>query len=171
MTKLVSRRGFLRQATQCADADALRPPGAHADLFLDLCRDCNLCVQSCPEDVVTLDKSGRPLLDPTKGACTFCNACTDVCPTGALDAGRVVEWPWRAQVSDACLSDNGVFCRSCQDGCDTSAIRFRLQVGGRATALINDTQCTGCGGCLSICPVGAIQLRKGRPNNNEETVA
>lgn len=49
MTQQVSRRGFLRRATLCDDSNAIRPPGAHPDHFLDLCRNCDLCQKACPE--------------------------------------------------------------------------------------------------------------------------
>jgi ferredoxin-type protein NapF len=158
MASQVSRRGFLRRATLCDDSSALRPPGAHPDLFLDLCKDCDLCQSACPEDVLVIDEGGRPQFAPTRGACTFCGICAEVCPTGALDLARMGDWPWRSAVSSACLSMQGVACRTCEDSCDARAISFRLQVGGSAQPKIDPDQCTGCGNCVASCPVGAVSL-------------
>ena len=37
-------------------------------------------------------------------------------------------------------------------------IRFRLLGGGRAMASISSEACTGCGECIAVCPVNAIEL-------------
>lgn len=132
MTQQVSRRGFLQRATISDDSTALRPPGFHPDLFLDLCRDCDLCQTACPKGILTLDGGGRPRLDPRRRACSFCGSCAEICPTGALDLARMADWPWRAEVTSACLSRQGINCRSCQDSCDRQAISFKLRTGGRS---------------------------------------
>lgn len=159
MAEGISRRGFLRRAALGDDRGAIRPPGAHPDRFTDLCRDCDLCMKACPEAVLAPDDGGRPRFDPSLGECTFCGECASVCPTDALMAERLAEWPWRAEAGAACLSAKGVFCRSCQDVCDARAISFRPQIGGSAAPVIDLGQCTGCGACVPLCPVGAIQLR------------
>ena len=125
-------------------------------------------MHECPEDVLAPDSSGRPVFDPTRGECTFCNACAEICPSDALTMSRVDDWPWRAQASDDCLSVNGVACRTCQDNCDTGAIRFRLMTGGRASATIDHETCSGCGACVSTCPVGAIELVRDYQNTRED---
>ena len=58
-----------------------------------------------------------------------------------------------------CLSENSVVCRSCGEACDVGAIRFKLVVGGSALLEMNTTQCNGCGECISVCPVGAIEMK------------
>lgn len=154
MTSQQSRRAFLRGAFR--QPDVMRPFGASSEEFSDSCTRCGDCVSACPEAILINDKDGFPQLDPSLGACSFCADCIEACGTGALAQGR--DWPWRAQVGDTCLSMAGVFCRTCEDQCDAQAIRFRLQTGGRSVPAFDTATCTGCGGCASACPVGAIQF-------------
>ena len=35
----------------------------------------------------------------------------------------------------------------------------QLSLNGRAVAVISETACKGCGGCVPVCPDGAIDLR------------
>ncbi len=136
----------------------MRPFGAMGDGFTDACTRCGDCLTACPEAILIADRDGFPRLDPSLGACTFCAECIDACETDALAEGR--DWTWRAQADDTCLSVGGVFCRTCEDQCDAQAIRFRLQTGGRSVPAFDTNACTGCGGCASACPVGAIQFTK-----------
>jgi ferredoxin-type protein NapF len=74
-------------------------------------------------------------------------------PVNAPPAG-----PLLAIIAAHCLAETGAYCRTCGDACPEAAIRFLLQPRGRARADVDGDRCTGCGDCLSPCPVGAIQL-------------
>lgn len=61
--------------------------------FPDLCIVCNMCVNVCPTDVITL--TGKPHPDNPKKkvidtynidfqGCILCDFCTEVCPTQAI---------------------------------------------------------------------------------------
>ena len=93
------------------------------------------------------------------GSCTFCGACEQVCKYGALS--RALETPWglRASIGEVCLSTQGITCRSCGDACAAGAIRFRLELAGRARPVIDETHCNGCGSCVAVCPNRNIQIR------------
>lgn len=158
MATELTRRRFLQGSAVGTDAGAIRPPGAHRTSFAELCRDCDLCSKACPEQIITMDQHGQPVVEFEQGACTFCGACADACPTGALHTDLVEQWPWRARINSGCLSRNGVICRSCQDACESRAIRFRLQTGGRAEPILDRDTCTGCGACVSVCPVQSVEL-------------
>ncbi|MDO5612177.1 MAG: ferredoxin-type protein NapF [Paracoccus sp. (in: a-proteobacteria)] len=160
-----ARRNFLRGRFQRLDDDAMRPPWAVAGMA-DLCSGCGDCARACPQAIIVPDDDRRPVVDFRRDACTFCRACADACETGALDPEQPLDWPWRATVSDACLSAQGVYCRACEDSCDPLAIRFRLQTGGRSFPVIDFGQCTGCGACSSICPSLAISFIRHQPEKD-----
>ena len=128
--------------------------------FETACQRCDDCINVCEEAVLKTGDGGFPTIDFSRGACTFCGACASACRYGALDAGRSPAWTLKARLTGNCVSASGVTCRSCGDTCDTSAIRFRLQVGGRATPQFEEAACTGCGACIAICPTAALSIRE-----------
>jgi len=160
-----SRRAFLRGGFNATPI--LRPVGALAEpSFLEACTGCGDCARACPEKILFRGDGNYPVLK-SKRACTFCNACVDVCETGALSAD--MPWTWRAQADDTCLSRNGVQCRACQDHCEYDAIRFRLQPGGRSEPMFDADLCTGCGGCVAPCPVTSIHLLHPNPQTEAQS--
>jgi len=161
MSQLTTRRAFFSAGFLHQETEAIRPPGSDEAGFEDLCTGCSDCVQSCPENILITDAGGLPVLDSALGACTFCGACAQSCDSGALDLARLPDWPWRAAIrSDACLSTQGVSCRLCQDSCDQRAIRFQLQLAGRAKPVLDQDLCTGCGACVAPCPVAAVSIKR-----------
>lgn len=157
MATQISRRSFLRGVTRSdSHRPVMRPPGADPLHFAGLCRDCDLCMSACPENVLTPAADGKPVLEFSGGECTFCGDCATACPTGALLPELMAAHPWRATISDSCFAKTGITCRSCQDVCDPNAIRFRLQPGGRAEPTLETAACTGCGACAHVCPAGAV---------------
>ncbi|WP_424831487.1 ferredoxin-type protein NapF [Ruegeria sp.] len=157
---MTSRRAFLSAQLQRKNSNAIRPPGSAAG-FEELCSQCDDCAAACPENVIAIGSDGFPELVAANGPCTFCGACAQACPTQALDADLIPSWQWRARVeASSCLSMNGVSCRICQDNCEQEAIRFRLQLGGRAEPTLNTELCSGCSGCVAACPAGAIALHQ-----------
>lgn len=57
-----------------------------------------------------------------------------------------------------CLAERNVVCRSCGEHCADGAIRFSPRLGAAALPAVLADRCTGCGDCLPVCPVGALQL-------------
>lgn len=107
----VSRRGFIMSAAAGAAvatgvrvgaADAfhpkpklLRPPGSVPESqFLDLCIRCGECIKVCPGPVLYpagleggWESVWTPMAIPVRSGChQDCNFCTQVCPTGAIQA-------------------------------------------------------------------------------------
>ena len=170
MTTQHSRRDFLRGQPTRPSAPLMRPPGAQPG-FSQLCNGCGACARACPEALIIRHEirhegpagGSTPVVDFSKAACTFCGACAAACETGALRSEAVSDWPWRAVITDSCLSLNGISCRSCEDACAPRAIRFRLMTGGRAAPVLDTAQCTGCGACAATCPAGAVAFERPAP--------
>jgi ferredoxin-type protein NapF len=139
----------------------VRPPWTPPETeFTDRCTGCGDCVLACPQKILVKGRAGYPQVDFSRGACDFCGACADACPE-TLFAGREnTSWSIKARVGAGCLSTRGVTCRVCAEWCDARAIRFRLEVGGRAHPEISDTACTGCGECVAVCPANAIAMEE-----------
>ncbi|HEY5849241.1 MAG TPA: ferredoxin-type protein NapF [Lysobacter sp.] len=153
-----SRRALLlgRQAARVP----LRPPWALTEAdFLAACTGCGACIERCPERVLVRGAGGYAVFDPRLGECTFCGDCADACTPRALDrAAADAPWHTVAVAGDSCLTRHGVVCSSCRDACPERAIAFPLSTSV-PTPLIDAARCTGCGACVSVCPVAAIDVR------------
>ena len=152
------RRAFLKRRTGPAKLDHHMPWAVAA--FLELCERCDDCIRACRESIVARSDGGFPSVDFTRGGCTFCGACADACDYGALDRDTRPAWGLKAAIGDNCLSAQGITCRACGDACQTRAIRFQLQLGGRAVPGLDPALCTGCGSCIATCPTHVIQIQE-----------
>lgn len=153
-----ARRAFLRGRV-APDAITRRMPWAVA-AFVDVCRRCDDCIDACEESVLVTGDGGFPTVDFQRGGCTFCGACARACRYHALDTGLAPPWRLEASIGDGCLSARGITCRACSDACAARAIRFQLQVGGRAIPSLDSSICNGCGSCIAICPTHVIQIQE-----------
>ncbi len=159
----ITRARLLRGQFKPATAPA-RPPWSLGESdFLVTCAgsECARCISVCPENIIRLGKRARPEIDFRVGECTFCRACADSCPEGALDPTKDQPWTLTADIGVRCLGLKGVTCRVCGDACEPEAITFRLATGGIALPMVDATACTGCGACVGPCPVDAISVQEG----------
>ena len=167
-----ARRGFLtgswlhkegrQQLVQPQSPLGPEPPKIARHINRALCKSCvGRCLSVCETGVIRLypeghSLAGAPWLDFSVAPCIFCGKCADACPHIELlsvDEERVVIGV--AEISHTrCLSYTSVFCISCQSSCGYQAIqRDRL-----SRPQIRPDACTGCGACVSICPVQAISV-------------
>jgi len=156
---LPARRAFLRGTSRAALP--LRPPWSLADsLFTDRCTRCGDCAAACPETLIARGDGGFPEIDFRRGECTFCGACADACKAEAFGPRDVAPWRLEPVIADACLARHDVHCEVCRDACAAGALRFRPRAPVPLPEPVADL-CTGCGACVSACPVAAIALRPG----------
>jgi ferredoxin-type protein NapF len=51
-----------------------------------------------------------------------------------------------------------VVCQSCGDACPEAAICFPPRLGTAPKPMVEHSACSGCGACVSACPVSAVRL-------------
>jgi len=142
----------------------LRPPGAEEEEFLTKCVRCGQCIKVCPNNALhlALFEAGlegiwTPLLVPRLGFCDYdCNACGQVCPSGAIPPLSLEE-KRKAVIGTAQVErDRCTSCMMCKGICPTGAIE---EVEGEREGMpalfpqVNPDLCIGCGICEYICPV------------------
>ncbi|PSH62009.1 ferredoxin-type protein NapF [Phyllobacterium brassicacearum] len=153
----ISRRAFL-VGRQAPGFRRILPPGTTAESLL-ACSGCGNCADACPTHIICL-VGDLPTLDFSHGECTFCGECANVCPEQVFQANLLHRFPHVALITDSCLARNHVECQSCRDACPEQAIRFRPQIRGPFLPVLDDEVCNGCGACISVCPVAAINVRE-----------
>ena len=167
MTSRVSRMQFLRGDFKGKETP-LRPPWAIAESqFLEICDGCGDCITNCPTKIIKKARAGYPVIDFSADECTFCEQCVDACKPHAL-LKKHQQPPWQATASideSKCITYQNVECRSCSDPCETRAIKMPPRLGGISIPELNTSDCTGCGACVSVCPVSAILVHNIKPND------
>lgn len=162
---------------------ALRPDVA----FTERCSRCGDCVRACPRGLLAVGGAGGagaaglggfPVLSFARQGCDECGACRSACTTGAIVPAAAAAaagvpgaladpsppaFTWRVAIGTGCLAQHRVECRLCADACDARALRFVPALGGVAQLRIDTGACTGCGECLSLCPVTAITMAEPAP--------
>ena len=163
----------------------LRPPGAvPEDRFTGLCIRCNNCVHACPTKVIHPDTGheaglagfAAPIIRfdrDYKYCLETCNACTQVCPTGALtplDLQQKNKYIIGEALvdNDVCLTALGKKeCDACELACPYDAVKITWdEEQYNAYPVVND-KCIGCGACEVACPttpVKAIRVWTQKPS-------
>lgn len=144
------------------------PPGAKSfKVFTDTCTACGLCISACENKVLRPSTEISRLLQPEmsfeKGWCRpECNACADICPTGAIlplkEGEKSVIKIGTAKVDyEKCLAATGKSrCDNCVRHCPTGALRTVDGNYGISRVVVNEEKCIGCGACEYLCPVNGI---------------
>ena len=142
------------------DRAPVRLPWAKAEsLFTDACTRCGDCLPVCPTGIVVKGSGGFPLLDFSRGECTFCAACVDVCKVPLFHPRTEKPFAHVMEIGATCLPKHGIECRSCGDSCEPVAIRFQFNARRLAEPQLDHDRCTGCGACIAACPANAISLK------------
>ena len=146
---------------------SITPPGSVSAKHLQHhCTACQLCVTSCPNNVLRpstdLLHFMQPVMSFERGYCRpECTRCSEVCPTGAIQtitreekttihAGHAV---W---IKENCVaSEKGINCGNCARHCPTGAITmvdYEGPNGAVQVPAVDDSKCIGCGACEYLCP-------------------
>jgi ferredoxin len=144
----------------------VRPPGARTeDEFTGLCARCGACIRACPYHIIAPDFGGSgmtglltPVIDYSKAHCfEYCNECTQVCPTGAierlaLEAKRNLALGLAVVDRSKCLAwSHGQYCMVCHEFCPYLAIEPE-EHNGVNCPVVKPDMCRGCGACQVECP-------------------
>ncbi|MCC9608639.1 4Fe-4S binding protein [Blastopirellula sp. JC732] len=167
----------------------VRPPGSVPEQeFLQMCIRCGECFKACPNNVLQpesfqqgLEGLWTPMVNADWAGCeSSCNACGQVCPTGAirplpLEEKRVARMGLAIVNQSTCLPLAGKeACDLCVQECIAAgynAIEY-TQVGvevddqgqpiegtGFAAPIVLADKCVGCGLCQTRCNVINVKQR------------
>ena len=135
----------------------IRPPYyKDIDSFHKECLTCNSeCATFCEEKIIVIQEDSTPIIDFSKGGCTYCDECANKCPNDVLKVENRTNINIKVEIDILrCMSWHNTMCFSCKDPCLDNAIEFL----GMFRPSINETLCTSCGFCLNICPSNAIRI-------------
>lgn len=159
----------------------VRPPGSVPEKeFLQMCIRCGECFKACPSDVLQplgfqqgLEGLWTPhVVADWAGCASSCNACGQVCPTGAIRA-LPIEEKKVARMGLAIVNEQTCLpyadreaCQLCVDECINAgynAIEFTrvgtelddegrpVEGSGYLAPVVLDDRCVGCGLCQTRC--------------------
>ncbi len=154
------------------DPSVLRPPGVINDEegFFAKCIRCDQCVQACERGLIVpaVFESGwqgamTPIVKIDGKICDYdCNACTQVCPSGAIPV-LTLEEKRKAPIGIVVIDyDVCTECMICEAACPATAIE-RVEYMGKyryvkARPVINPDLCTGCNACTFECPQSCMEV-------------
>jgi polyferredoxin len=144
------------------------PPGAwDARRMKNHCTACQLCVSTCPNNVLRPSNKASAFMQPVmsfeRGYCRpECTDCSQVCPTSAImpvtAADKTeIKIGYAVWLEDKCIVNrDGVQCDNCRHHCPTEAITLIDLDPGNPKSLkvpsIDKELCIGCGACEHLCP-------------------
>ena len=181
MSVAVATRSFEARLDDPTAFRPVRPPGSVPEQpFLEMCIRCGECFKACPNNVLQvegfqqgLEGLWTPLVNADWAGCeSSCNACGQVCPTGAiralpLEEKKVARMGLAIVNENTCLPfANQEACQLCVDECNAAgyeAIEFvnvhtavdshgmPVDGSGFVAPVVLADKCVGCGLCQTRC--------------------
>jgi ferredoxin len=163
-----------------SDNAPLRPPGAIQEKeFTGLCLRCGNCMRACPSKIIHPDKGQSGILGFLSPAIRYerdyckkeCNACTTVCPSGALQSLNLEQKNkyiiGKASVDNSLCLWGVSECKTCLPSCPYEAIKVQFnEEAYESFPGVDPSKCNGCGACEAVCPTGDLKAIKVRKRNN-----
>jgi ferredoxin len=135
--------------------------------FKSKCTGCMICASKCPTKIIGPSMgsfNGSPVLPALSFQNNYCLedcvACSQVCPTGALqevlpENKKITKMAsLELKLADCRIVDEGLECAICAEICPLQAIEMK-QVSGQLypVPVVLQDKCNGCGKCQYRCPV------------------
>ncbi len=141
---------------------SILPPGAgDYSRFSSKCTSCQLCVAVCPNKVIHPRDFDHSVIymDYSKNYCKYdCNACSKVCPTGAIKKISL-EQKQHTRIGLAKINrDLCINCGICASKCPVKALSIEEDSNGDRSLKYNAAVCIGCGACQASCFHKAIEI-------------
>jgi len=151
------KRNFFRRVSSPFKSFIYPPYFNKKEDFLN-CMECKEkeCQKACEENIIFIENE-KPVIKFGINGCTFCDKCAAACSNNVLkteykknkiNAEMIIN-------TKKCIAWNNTICYSCQDICEENAIEYN----GLFNPIIDLNICTGCGFCISVCPVNAIEIK------------
>ena len=143
------------------------PPGSISARHMQRhCTACQLCVSSCPNNVLRPSTDMMHFMQPTmsfeRGYCRpECTRCSEVCPAGAIkpitrEEKTAIHVGHAVWIKENCVVlTDGVSCCNCERHCPTGAIQMIDHEGPKGPVqvpAVDENKCIGCGACENLCP-------------------
>ena len=113
------------------------------------------CVKVCPQEAIHIE-DGVARIDPKK--CIGCGICARECPNHIIklvnDTTKVVvecSNHEKGALTRKFCTNGCIACKKCEKACPHGAVKVIDNI-----ATIDYSLCTGCGECVSVCPVHCI---------------
>ena len=145
----------------------ITPPGSVSTRNMQKnCTACQLCVSSCPNNVLRpstdLMHFMQPIMSFERGYCRpECTRCSEVCPAGAIkpisrEEKTAIHVGHAVWIKENCVVlTDGASCGNCTRHCPTRAIQMVEYEGPKGMVqvpAVDENKCIGCGACENLCP-------------------